>query len=151
MKEREDLKQVLDFADLDSLSLSNIEEDQTVNNEECLSVNGEEPVLIPTEETIDFSSLVIAASSTPAPSPIKPLNKIKRPVSSHVVVDENSFSKSPMSGGNPPLARPRVPFGEINRPSLASPRLHLQNKQKHLVRSEIFQHHQTQRYGNKSD
>lgn len=149
MKEREDLKQVLNFTDLDSLSLSNIEDDQTVNNEGSISVNTEEPVLASSEETIDFSSLVIAASSTPAPSPAKPINKIKRPVST--VVDENSFSKSPMSGGSANSARPRIPFGDVNRPSLASPRLHLQNKQKHLVRSEILQHQQYQRYGNKSD
>ncbi len=155
-KEREDLIQVLNFTDLDCLSLSNIEEDSSLITEE---VPEEVPEGVPApsaEETFDFSSLVIPASSTPAPSPVKQptSNKTKRPVTNNVV-DENSFGKnnSPLSSPNPqknaPSVRPRVPFGDVNRPALASPRLHLQNKQRHLVRSELLQHQQ--RYGNKSD
>lgn len=162
-KEREELIQVLNFTDLDCLSLSNIEEDLSVSTEEDkLIVNTElygnteqvehleNPELIstPAEEILNISSSIIAVSSTPKPSPVKPLIKVKRAA---VIVDENSLTKSnsPLSGVNVPLVRPRVPFGDVNRPSLASPRLHLQNKQRHIVRSEIFQHQQ--RYNNKID
>ena len=162
-REREDLIQVLNFTDLDTLSISNIEEDaslltEEVQNQEVLEevpeeVPEETPVLF-AEETFNLSSLVITASSTPTPSPIKPQGKSKRLVANNVV-DENSFGKnsSPLISPNPQKnassARPRVPFGDVNRPALASPRLHLQNKQRLLVRSEILQ--QQQRYGNKSD
>lgn len=139
-KEREELKQVLNFTDLDALSLSNIED---------ISVTNEEEASAPPEETIDFSSLIIAATSTPAPSPVKLSNKARRPAITSIV-DENSFGKSnsPQSV-NALVGRPRVPFGDVNRPSLASPRLQLQNKQRHIVRSEIIQHQQ--RYSNKID
>ena len=170
-REREDLIQVLNFTDLDTLSISNIEEDASLLTEEDASLLTEEvqnqevleevpeevpeetPVLF-AEETFNLSSLVITASSTPTPSPIKPQGKSKRLVANNVV-DENSFGKnsSPLISPNPQKnassARPRVPFGDVNRPALASPRLHLQNKQRLLVRSEILQ--QQQRYGNKSD
>ncbi|XP_032794669.2 uncharacterized protein LOC116931228 [Daphnia magna] len=161
-KEREDLIQVLDFADLDCLSLSNIEEDGSVISEEpptaSATVDDTVAVVIDatpslTEEIYDFSSFVITSSSTPRSSPVKPSSKPKRPVSINnvVTVDENCFGKSnsPMNGGNSLLARPRVPFGDVNRPVLASPRLQLQNKQRRVVRTEILQHQQ--RYSNKND
>lgn len=162
-KEREDLIQVLDFADLDCLSLSNIEDDSLIS-EELPPVTPDDEVAIPvvmdglptplfSEESCDFSSLVITASSTPASSPVKPSGKPKRPLSTTnvVIADENRIGKcnSPLSGGNSLFTRPRVPFGDVNRPVLASPRLQLQNKQRHVVRSEILQHQR--RYSNKND
>lgn len=151
-KERNDLIQVLNFTDLDSLSISKNEEEGEEEAEEELIIMKEEqePNLAPVEETLDFSSFVITATSTPARVPTKVSNKTKRPLSSNIV-DENSFGKSssPLNSGSAPLSRPRVPFGDVNRPSLASPRLHLQNKQRNIVRSEILQHQQ--RYVNKSD
>ena len=158
-KEQEGLIQVLNFADLDCLSLSNIEEDDSVFTEELPIplITKEPPASVITdefpaqfiEETLDFSSLVIAASSTPTSSPVKTSSKSRRTVTSNVVIDENIFGKSnsPVNGGN--SARPRVPFGDVNRPSLASPRLQLQHKQRHVVRTEILQHQQ--RYCNKND
>ncbi|KAI9559974.1 hypothetical protein GHT06_013982 [Daphnia sinensis] len=163
-KEREDLIQVLDFADLDCLSLSNIEEDGSLISEEppTDSATVNDAVAVPvvidatppfTEETCDFSSFVITSSSTPRSSPVKPSSKPKRPISTNnvVTVDENCFGKSnsPINGSNSLLARPRVPFGDVNRPVLASPRLQLQNKQKRVVRSEILQHQH--RYNNIND
>jgi hypothetical protein len=160
-KEREGLIQVLNFADLDCLSLSNIEEDDSIVSGEVPARMVIEDLSVPMitdelpapfiEETLDFSSLVIAASSTPTSSPVKISSKSRRTVTNNVVIDENSFGKSnsPVNGGNSLLARPRVPFGEVNRPSLASPRLQLQHKQRHVVRTEILQHQQ--RYCNKND
>ncbi|XP_057379586.1 uncharacterized protein LOC130701664 [Daphnia carinata] len=163
-KEREDLIQVLNFADLDCLSLSNIEEDASLISEEppTASATIDDAVAAPvdtdttpsyTEETYDFSSFVITSSSTPRSSPVKPSGKPKRPVNTNnvVTVDENCFGKSnsPMNGGNSLLGRPRVPFGDVNRPVLASPRLQLQNKQRRVVRTGILQHQQ--RYSNKNE
>lgn len=127
-KEREDLVQALTFTDLDHLSISNIEDVP----EEPPVIHQLESIAI-CEDTIDFSPLVIGASSTPAPSPVKPAKK--RASNNYIAIDENSFTKKSTNTSH--LGRPRVPFGDVNRPSMASPRLQLQNKQKNLVRSEI--------------
>ena len=117
------LFQVLNFTDLDCLSLSNIEEPQ--------DEVGEQPESL-------LESMMVLATSTPTPSSAKLASN--RNMKRSGQKDENSLNTS----GKPPLNSPtrlRVPLGNVNRPSLvtASPRLHLQNKQKQTIRNELLQ------------
>lgn len=134
----EDLVQALNFTDLDHLSISNIEEipedPPVIRPLECIAI---------CEDTIEFSPLVTGASSTPAPSPVKPAKR--RATTNNMSFDENSFTSK--SNNAVHLGRSRVPFGDVNRPAMASPRLQLQSKQKNFVRAEI----QHQRYIVKND
>jgi len=118
-KEDKGIVQTLNFPELDSLSLSNIEEDdvsviETSSNLETKSV----------EELIDFSSSSVTAS-TPTKTSTKIANKDK----------ENSIVKTHSPSSLTPAKR--VPFGDVNRPLAASPRFALQNKQKLILRAEI--------------
>ena len=129
--------QVLNFTDLDCLSLSNIEEPQEEEG-------GEEPQQ-EEKETLNLESFgLVLATSTPTPSPIKTSsNRINLQPNRSSKKDENSFNtscsgKSINLAHSPSSSRPRVPLGNVNRPSLvASPRLALQNRQKQSLRNEL--------------
>jgi hypothetical protein len=123
-KEKEQLMQVLDFTDLESVSSIHSEDSSVV--EDAIVADQ----ALPTEEPLEFSCSSFT-SSTPAPSPIKSMpNKVK-----HIIDKENSIVKN-QSPSSLTTSR-RVPFGDVNRSATSSPRLQLQNRQKLNVRNVI--------------
>ena len=106
-KELEDLIQVLNFTDLDNLSLSDIEAPE--EEEEAPASTNLAPIA--PEETLDLSSsLAVSAvpsiTSTPSRTPNKSSSSKARRGS-----DENSFTTGKSPTSNAVLARTRVPFG----------------------------------------
>lgn len=123
-KEHENLIQILNFPELDSLSLSNIEDDLSLTE-----TGPKKPENKPVEETLDFS-LTNVTASTPASTPIKVLTKMT------LMDKENSVVKTHSPVSQTPTKR--VPFGDINRPMQpASPRFALQSRQKLNLRAEL--------------
>jgi len=122
-KDHENLVQILSFPELDSLSLSNIEDELSIIE------TGPKVESKPVEELLDFTLSNITAS-TPTSTPIKVSSKVTN------LDKENSIVKTRSPINLTPAKR--VPFGDINRSvQPASPRFALQNKQKLNLRAEI--------------
>lgn len=114
---------MLSFPELDSLSLSNIEDEQSVVEA------GSKIESKPAEELIDLTPPNLIAS-TPISTPVKVSSKLTN------LDKENSIVKTRSPVNITPAKR--VPFGDINRPlQPASPRFALQNKQKLNLRVEL--------------